>query len=761
MILWARGAGPRLASALVLLSALLGAALAPAGPPPSIGVAAPAVAISEPLQSVAVPSPPPTMQRPLLGAPPTAALAPPDLVAPPERGDNDGRLLAYGVRPLAGAVVPQEQGSQATLETRRPDVQWSPAGAGAWQSVPDRQVVMAGDRVRTGPGAEARLVYFEGTVTEIGPETGLLVQRLERGADGNLVTSLFQTIGTTVSHVIRLADRAADFEVETPAATAFVRGTTPRVIVADDGTTRVANVPDGSESIVVIQGKDPNRSEVRLPPGLETIVRPGLPPQAPAPMQAAEPSAPGAAAGESQTQSQTERQQRRQQQQARAREAAAQAQAGLVAVQAELDRLTQQEAALAQQVQQLLASAAPGLPPPSSGQSPCTTVVGQVCTVTGPQVSGTTTKIGSATFVITATGLVGAQVGGVPTVFIPTTVRVEQFPCAPVTASLTAQCSGQTVGDPLQGGTVTVRYPRASGDTADATGIVAGPGPASPTATGTRTSTATVPATPTSAGTATPTATPTVGPTSTATSSPTATSTAVSSPTASPTAVPTATPTTSATSTPVATASLTPTITPSPTESASPTVSATITPTPTDTSTPSPTPSATATATETATPTATETGTPSPTETGTPSPTPSPTATSTPSPTATVTPTATATPPPTATSTALPTATATSTATPVPCNTTTNSGGAGVTRTAHNLGATSGTFRFTYNAFQVPDQFDINYEGIQIFTTGFVTGSNANNPAQVTYAGMSTTIEVVVTSSPGSVIWTYTVFCPT
>src|SRR5205085_2677096 len=88
------------------------------------------------LAAVAAPSPP-SLPRPLLGAPPGDEL-------------------------LTAAVVLQGQGEQATLETRQPDVQWSPSGAARWQSIADRQAVNAGDRVRTGPGAAGRLVYFEG-----------------------------------------------------------------------------------------------------------------------------------------------------------------------------------------------------------------------------------------------------------------------------------------------------------------------------------------------------------------------------------------------------------------------------------------------------------------------------------------------------------------------------------------------------------------------------------------------------------------------
>src|SRR4051812_4945451 len=59
------------------------------------------------------------------------------------------------------------QGGDATLETRQADEQWSPAGAPGWQSVPDRQPVQSGDRVRMGPAASARLVSFEGAVIDV------------------------------------------------------------------------------------------------------------------------------------------------------------------------------------------------------------------------------------------------------------------------------------------------------------------------------------------------------------------------------------------------------------------------------------------------------------------------------------------------------------------------------------------------------------------------------------------------------------------
>jgi hypothetical protein len=267
--------------------------------------------------------------------------------APPEAAANAPPAL-LGAAPALLSVARQQTDDQATLETRRPEVQWGAGDSGPWQAVPARQSVRAGDRVRTGSGASARLVYFEGTTIDLGPDTGIRIERLARTDGGNVVTRLFQSAGSTVSRVVRLVDPAASFEVETPAATAFVRGTTPRVEVAPDGSTRVTNVPDGTEGLVVVIGKDQNTTRVTLRPGQRTSVQPGLPP-----------SLPGLAPGLSGEQElgqpqQLEQQERHRQEQERARQAAEQARLGLIAAQAELARLTAQENALLRQIAELL-----------------------------------------------------------------------------------------------------------------------------------------------------------------------------------------------------------------------------------------------------------------------------------------------------------------------------------------------------------------------------------------------------------------------
>ncbi|HEY7061889.1 MAG TPA: FecR family protein [Chloroflexota bacterium] len=184
------------------------------------------------------------------------------------------------------ADAPDVLADQATLEVRQPEVQWwLMAGGTDWLTAAGGETVHAGDWVRTGVDAGANLVYFEGTRIEVGPYTALRVDRLETSSSGGIVSRVWQEVGTTVSRVVHLVDPAASFEIETPAAVVFVRGTIPRVAVDPGGVTHVRNVPepDGTISRVGVIGKDVAQTTVILMPDEETDVEPGRPPAPPRP----------------------------------------------------------------------------------------------------------------------------------------------------------------------------------------------------------------------------------------------------------------------------------------------------------------------------------------------------------------------------------------------------------------------------------------------------------------------------------------------
>jgi hypothetical protein len=582
--------------------------------------------------------------HPLLGAPPTDIL-----------------LLPAFIYRHAVPAAPAAQGlaDQATLETRQPEVQWSEAGSTAWQTVDSQQTVSAGDRVRTGTGASARLIYFDGTVMEIAASTGLLVERLERTETGNIVARFFQSAGTTISRVVQLVDPTGGFEIETPAATAFVRGTMPRVEVAANGTTVVTNVPDNTGGLVNVAGKDPATSLVVLLAGQETRIVPGQPP-APAAPQGTFSAAAGLSepdAGPSQAQQQ--RQQQRQQQQQLAEQQVAQAQAGLAAAEAEAQSLARQAVALEQQIGALIgATVTPGVssqppsgvfiaPIPAGQVVPCARGPRQVCTSTlvsalGSLISGSARGVqtGPQTWTVTLSGLLP---GTVAAVVLQTTRGFETLPCPVAPPVGPTICQGTTLGVGLEGGAILVLVN--TGIVAQ--GTIAGTnqtvGTLTATAVGTATPTAsTTPSTSAAPATATPTVTLIASPTGTATGtgtltgrpSPTMTETAPIPGTATPTSptIPTLTVTitttpSSPTSTPeplvpTATATLALTTTPTGTASPTPTAAPTATASPTVTATADPTPTTIPTATATRTVTTTPTGTASPTPTATGSPTP-------------------------------------------------------------------------------------------------------------------------------------------
>jgi hypothetical protein len=95
------------------------------------------------------------------------------------------------------------------------------------------------------------------------------------------------------------------------------------------------------------------------------------------------------------------------------------------------------------------------------------------------------------------------------------------------------------------------------------------------------------------------------------------------------------------------------------------------------------------------------------------------------------------------------------------CGTQVNANGGGLPQTTtHQMGVTSGTFLFHYDGLTIPDQFDVYYGGMQIFTTG-VPVSNAHDVMLTFGPGQSTFIVVVVSPSTNTSNWHYTVNCPT
>lgn len=86
-----------------------------------------------------------------------------------------------------------------------------------------------------------------------------------------------------------------------------------------------------------------------------------------------------------------------------------------------------------------------------------------------------------------------------------------------------------------------------------------------------------------------------------------------------------------------------------------------------------------------------------------------------------------------------------------------NSGGQGIFSNTYDLGK-CGDFTFRYQAYFIPDQFQIFQDDNLIFDTGGKVSGGAT--VTVTAVGQTTLIRVVVTADLSGTAWNYTVGCP-
>ncbi len=148
------------------------------------------------------------------------------------------------------------------------------SGSGEWTAGKVGMTLDPGDSVRTDATGTATVTFFEGSTVELSGTTEVSLSELNVAEGTATSIRLKQEVGRTMSRVKKLVDPASRYEIETKAAIAAVRGSTMLVEVALDGTTTVGNV-EGAISVIA-QGV-----EVKIPPGQQSVTRPGSPPGQP------------------------------------------------------------------------------------------------------------------------------------------------------------------------------------------------------------------------------------------------------------------------------------------------------------------------------------------------------------------------------------------------------------------------------------------------------------------------------------------------
>lgn len=146
--------------------------------------------------------------------------------------------------------------------------------SGNWVKIATEASLEEGNWVKTSSEGRAVITFFEGSSTEIEPDTIVCLEELFSSLKGSTTIRLNQQVGHTWSSVGRLFDPASRFEVATSAAAAVVRGTLIGIGAGEGGNTTVSVF--AGEAGVIGQGH-----EVTVPTGWQTIVNPGQPPPPP------------------------------------------------------------------------------------------------------------------------------------------------------------------------------------------------------------------------------------------------------------------------------------------------------------------------------------------------------------------------------------------------------------------------------------------------------------------------------------------------
>jgi len=165
-------------------------------------------------------------------------------------------------------------GPHGTLSNLSGTVEMQAAGAGVWSPAREGIVLADGSRIRTASDAAATLTFFNGSEVRIDPGTELTVAHVEGSESEPTVIVLQQWIGKTWNRVTKLADTGGHYEIQTPSATALVRGTVFTTEVDADGNTRVTTM----EGLVSVSAQD---TEVFVPAGSQTTVNNGSAPAEP------------------------------------------------------------------------------------------------------------------------------------------------------------------------------------------------------------------------------------------------------------------------------------------------------------------------------------------------------------------------------------------------------------------------------------------------------------------------------------------------
>jgi hypothetical protein len=122
-----------------------------------------------------------------------------------------------------------------TVERASAAVVQATASTGGAQ-VKEGDLVYRSDVVATGPDSKVSLVFADGTAFNVGSNARMELNEFVYNPDGKSNSSMFSLLKGTFTFVAGKIAKTGNMKLDTPVATMGIRGTTPHVVVSEDGT---------------------------------------------------------------------------------------------------------------------------------------------------------------------------------------------------------------------------------------------------------------------------------------------------------------------------------------------------------------------------------------------------------------------------------------------------------------------------------------------------------------------------------------------
>jgi len=110
--------------------------------------------------------------------------------------------------------------------------------------------VYLGDVVATGSDGRVGITFTDGTAFDLSPNARMVMNEFIYDPNSKSNSSLLSLTKGTFTFVAGKVAKSGDMKVNTPVATMGIRGTTPRVEIAEDGSVKFSTlIEEGKDSI--------------------------------------------------------------------------------------------------------------------------------------------------------------------------------------------------------------------------------------------------------------------------------------------------------------------------------------------------------------------------------------------------------------------------------------------------------------------------------------------------------------------------------